>query len=90
MINLTKFGRFFIGSGVGAVLDFGVGASLIFFGASLSVATVVGFTAGVLSLGFPNHGYGEKFRSGGGIVDTVRGVILEVTGVRVRFTATPS
>ena len=48
MINLTKFGRFFIGSGVGAVLDFGVGASLIFFGASLSVATVVGFTAAIL------------------------------------------
>lgn len=48
MINLKKFGRFFIGSGVGAVLDFGVGASLIFLGASLAVSTVIGFTAAIL------------------------------------------
>ena len=53
----------------------------------LVTANVVGFTDDVLSLGFHNHGYVEKFRSGGEIVDTVRGVILEVTGVRVRFTA---
>ncbi len=48
MINLKKFGRFFIGSGVGAVLDFGVGASLIGLGASLQVSTVVGFTVAIL------------------------------------------
>lgn len=48
MIDFKKVGKFFIGSGIGALLDFAVGVLLVFYGFSVSVSAVIGFATAIL------------------------------------------
>lgn len=48
MMNLKKISKFFIASGIGALLDFAVGLVLVFWGIPLPVSAVTGFSTAIL------------------------------------------